>query len=314
MLSRRGLRIKTMQVLYMSMQLGNTNTTEAVKLLDASIYNAFRALLYNLYFLTQLAERVEAEANRKRNKFLPTQDDLKFSTVFTRNYIIDFLNKDAFFQQKLRKEKLMTLLDEEIVNLIYGQLKQSDWYLKYIAKEDHTQQEQYAAIQNCLHKFLFLNEYFDQHMEDIIPTWNDDEFIVSELMVEVLKAIPFNSTDKPDLFEFKITTEEKNFSNQLLIKTMLEDERFDKMVEAKLENWELDRISMIDRILMKMAITEFIHLSTIPVKVTINEYLDISKIYSTPKSKEFINGVLDKIMTELRSSGEIIKTGRGLVE
>lgn len=95
---------------------------------------------------------------------------------------------------------------------------------------------------------------------------------------------------------------------------MLEDKRFDKMVEAKLENWELDRISMIDRILMKMAITEFIHLSTIPVKVTINEYLDISKIYSTPKSKEFINGVLDKIMTELRSSGEIIKTGRGLVE
>ncbi|HET8964493.1 MAG TPA: transcription antitermination factor NusB, partial [Chitinophagales bacterium] len=131
---------------------------------------------------------------------------------------------------------------------------------------------------------------------------------------EILKAIPYNSTNKPDLFEFKITAEEKNFSNQLLIKTMLEDERFDKMVEAKLENWELDRISMIDRILMKMAITEFIHLSTIPVKVTINEYLDISKIYSTPKSKEFINGVLDKIMTELRSSGEIIKTGRGLVE
>lgn len=95
---------------------------------------------------------------------------------------------------------------------------------------------------------------------------------------------------------------------------MQEDHRFDAMVEAKLEHWELDRISMIDRILMKMAITEFIHLPTIPVKVTINEYLDISKIYSTPKSKEFINGVLDKIMTELRASGEIIKTGRGLVE
>lgn len=314
MLSRRGLRIKTMQVLYMSMQLGSTNTSVAVKQLDASIYNAFRALLYNLYFLTQLAERVEAEAHRKRNKYLPTEEDLKFSTVFTRNYIIDFLNKDPFFQQKLRKEKLLTLLDEEIVNLIYGQLKQADWYIKYIAKEEHTREEQFAVIQNCLHKFLYLNEYFDQHMEDIIPTWNDDEFIVSDLIVEVLKAIPFDSPDKPDLFEFEITHEEKNFSNQLLIKTLLEHERFDKMVEAKLENWELDRISMIDRILMKMAITEFIHLPTVPVKVTINEYLDISKIYSTPKSKEFINGVLDKIMTELRSSGEIIKTGRGLVE
>ncbi len=314
MLSRRGLRIKTMQVLYMCLQSGNTNTTDAVKQLDASIYNAFRALLYNLYFLLQLAEKVEEDAHRKRNKYLPTPDDLNFSTVFTRNYIIGFLKTDKHFSRCLNREKLTTLLDEEIVTLIYGQLKQAEWYMHYTKKQEHTREEDFSAVHNCLHKFLYLNEYFDQHMEDIISTWNDDEFIVSDLIVEVLKAIPHNPETDRDIFDFEITDEEKNFAHSLLIKTMQEDHRFDAMVEAKLEHWELDRISMIDRILMKMAITEFIHLPTIPVKVTINEYLDISKIYSTPKSKEFINGVLDKIMTELRASGEIIKTGRGLVE
>lgn len=314
MLSRRGLRIKTMQVLYMILQSGNSQSPDAVKLLDASIYNAFRALLYNLYFLTQLALHVDLEATRRRQKYLPTESDLKFSSAFTRNYIIVFLNADQNFQHTLRKEKLLTLLDEEIVPLIYSQLKQMDWYISYTEKDEHTAEEDYALVHKILHKFLFLNEYFDQHMEDIIPTWNDDEFIVNDLINETIKTFPKSGSSAENLFDFEVTHEEKLFSRTLLEKTLADDRRFDSMIEAKLDNWELDRISLIDRILMKMALTEFLHLPTIPVKVTINEYLDISKIYSTPKSKEFINGVLDKIMTELRASGEIIKTGRGLVE
>lgn len=312
MLSRRGLRIKTMQVLYMTKQSATDDVAVALKQLDASIYNSYRAFLYNLHFLTQLAFQVELEANRKQLKFLPTQEDLNFSVVFTQNPIILFLKNNNYFQNKLKKEKLLTLVDEQIVTVLYGQMKKTDWYEKYIAKTEHTGQEDLAVVMKCFHKFLFLNEYFDQHMEDIIPTWNDDEFIVSDLIDEVLKAIPF--TQDTDYFDFHITAEERSFSNTLLEKTMLEDKRFDKYVEDKLQNWELDRISLIDRILMKMALTEFLHLPTVPVKVTINEYLDISKIYSTPKSKEFINGVLDKIMTELKASGEIIKVGRGLFE
>ena len=95
---------------------------------------------------------------------------------------------------------------------------------------------------------------------------------------------------------------------------MEEDAHFDELIKSKLQNWELDRVSLIDRILMKMAITEFLFIPTIPIKVTINEYLDISKLYSTPKSREFINGILDKLMNEMKSNGQIIKTGRGLIE
>ena len=97
-------------------------------------------------------------------------------------------------------------------------------------------------------------------------------------------------------------------------KTISEDSNYDEMIKPKLQNWELDRVSLIDKILMKMALTEFIHIPTVPTKVSINEYLDISKLYSTPRSREFINGILDKLMNEMKSSGKIIKTGRGLIE
>ncbi len=132
----------------------------------------------------------------------------------------------------------------------------------------------------------------------------DDFFIVKHI----------GRDNERQLFDFYITAEEEDFSETLLNKTISEDSNYDEMIKPKLQNWELDRVSLIDKILMKMALTEFIHIPTVPTKVSINEYLDISKLYSTPRSREFINGILDKLMNEMKSSGKIIKTGRGLIE
>jgi N utilization substance protein B len=165
-----------------------------------------------------------------------------------------------------------------------------------------------------MHDFLCANEYFDQHMEDVIPTWADDEYIAKGLLEDVTGAIPFPEYQGEKYFEFSLMADEEEFVFTLMRKTIEEKERFDKLIEPKLQNWELDRISIIDSILMRMAMTEFLYLPTIPLKVSINEYLDISKLYSTPKSKEFINGVLDNVMVDLKKSGAIIKTGRGLIE
>ena len=151
-------------------------------------------------------------------------------------------------------------------------------------------------------------------MENVVGTWADDEFIVKGLMEEFFRAKSISSQNEKALFDFHISEEEQRFADTLVGKTMEEDAHFDELIKSKLQNWELDRVSLIDRILMKMAITEFLFIPTIPIKVTINEYLDISKLYSTPKSREFINGILDKLMNEMKSNGQIIKTGRGLIE
>ncbi|MFN0274988.1 MAG: transcription antitermination factor NusB [Chitinophagales bacterium] len=306
-----------MQVVYMVQQSsGAIDIASAEKLLKQSVNNAFNSYLYCLHFITQLALQVDLEEHRKKNKYLPTDDDRNFSTKFFKNPVIKFLIENSVFQSKLRKEKLHTLTDEEIVPVLYNQLKEFEPYKAYILDTENNldSKSHKAIIHRIMNEFLCTNEYFDQHMEDVITTWADDEFIAKGLIEDIINDIPFSDLLNERYFEFSLTADEEEFVFTLLRYTISERDRFEKLIEPKLQNWELDRISIIDNILMRMALTEFLYLPTIPIKVSINEYLDISKLYSTPKSKEFINGVLDKVMIGLRNSGNIIKTGRGLIE
>lgn len=294
---------------------GTINEVAAQRLLKQTINNAFQSYLYCLHFITQLALQVDLEAHRRKNKYLPTEEDLNFPTKFFINPIITFLNTNQYFQSQLRKEKLLTLVDEEMIPVIYNQLKEFEPYKEYITEDNALDNKTHKTIiKKIMNEFLCMNEYFDQHMEDVISTWADDEFIVKSLVEDVVNEIPFSNLRDERFFSLSLTAEEEEFAETLLSKTIAEKEKYESIIEPKLKNWEMDRISIIDSILMKMAITEFLFLPTIPVKVSINEYLDISKLYSTPKSKEFINGVLDKVMFELKNNGGIIKTGRGLIE
>lgn len=302
-----------MQVVYMVQQSGGTiSQSAAEKLLHQSINNAFNSYLYCLHFITQLALQVDLESHRRKNKYLPTEEDINFPVRLTQNPVIVFLNNNNFFQSKLKKEKLLTLTDEEILPVIYAQLKEFEPYKRYLISDDLASEKE--IIVQIMHEFLCLNEYFDQHMEDVIPTWADDEFIAKSMVEDVVEKIPFSDLLDHRYFEFSLTADEEEFAHTLLHKTVSESAAYDDLIQPKLQNWELERISLLDSIMMKMAITEFLYLPTIPVKVSINEYLDISKLYSTPKSREFINGVLDKVMYELKKNGGIVKTGRGLIQ
>ncbi len=313
MLSRRGLRIKAMQTLYIVSSTDNMDVRSALKQLNYSINNSHLAYLYGLHFITELAHQVDLEAHIKKNKYLPSELDLNFPVKFFRNHLINTLWENQYFQSKLKKEKLFDWVDEEIVKMIYNQMKEFKPYEKYAAEiSDETGDKK--IVQEIFENFLLKNEYFDEHMENVVGTWADDEFIVKGLMEEFFRAKYISTQNEKLLFDFHISDEEQRFADTLVGKTMEEDSYFDELIKSKLQNWELDRVSLIDRILMKMAITEFLFIPTIPIKVTINEYLDISKLYSTPKSREFINGILDKLMNEMKSTGQIIKTGRGLIE
>lgn len=312
MLSRRGLRIKAMQTLYVTACAGDADNRQAMQHLQKSIRNSHLAYLYGLHFLTELAQQVDLEAHIKRNKYLPTAEDLNFPVTFFSNSIIQGLIKNLYFQSRLKREKLTDLADEEYTKIIYQQLKEFQPYVHYVTAET-TPEADKKILKDIFEQFLLKNEYFDEHMENCIPTWADDEFIVKGLMDEFFNT-PLTESNEKKLFDFHITEEESAFAENLVGKTLEENEHFDEMIKPKLQNWELERVSLIDRILMKMALTEFLHIPTIPTKVTINEYLDISKLYSTPRSREFINGILDKLMNEMKTSGKIVKTGRGLIE
>lgn len=311
MLSRRGLRIKAMQTHYVFAQSDGMQVPAAVQQLNQSIHNSYAAYLYCLHFISKLAMQQDLEAHIKKNKYLPSTDDLNFIPKFFNNQIIQFLLNNTYFQSRYRREKMQIDDEDEIEKLIYTQLKEFSPFHKYMESENGDEKK---ILEEIFRNFLLKNEYFDEHMENVIATWADDEFIVQGLMDEFFRAKIYSNNNEVHLFDFSITEEEKKFAEELVRLSIEHSEEFDNMIESKLHNWELDRVSLIDKILMKMALTEFMHMPTIPVKVTINEYLDISKTYSTPRSREFINGVLDKIMNELKASGTIIKSGRGLIE
>lgn len=302
-----------MQTHYVHSQVGDVKIEMSLQQLEQSIHNSYAAYLYCLHFMGRLAMQQDLEAHIKKNKYLPTDLDLNFTPKFFNNHIIKYLLQNQYFQSKLKREKLLTWDDEEIEKLIFQQLKEFGPFITYM-ESPQSEQADKKVLEELFRNFLLKNEYFDEHMENVVATWADDEFIVQGLMDEFFRTKQFDDDIERHLFDFMITEEEKQFAEDLLRLSIEHAVTFDRMIESKLHNWELDRVSLIDRILMKMAITEFLYMPTIPIKVTINEYLDISKAYSTPRSREFINGVLDKIMNELKSAGSIIKTGRGLIE
>ncbi len=314
MLTRRGLRVKVMQVLYMVSQDRETGQQTASRLLKENIRNTYRSLIYLLHFLTRLAEQVQAEADRRKAKYIPSEEDLTFNTILYTNPVTEYLRNSRFLKDQMRKERLVSGDEEELVEAVYAELKAWDVYSQYQTQTSYTIEDHNRFLRALVRKFLPANEAFDQFMEDMIPTWADEEQVVLAEADTLLRVFPLSAEREATLFHADLPIEEQEFADTLLNSCLAEEERFNGLIEGRLQNWELERVSLLDRILMKMALTEFLHLPTVPVKVSINEYLEISKLYSTPKSKEFINGVLDKLMIELKASGAIIKTGRGLIE
>lgn len=314
MLTRRGLRIKVMQVLYMVSQDQTLDAKTAARRLDDNIRNTYKSFLYFLDVIIQLGNQVEIEAERRKSKYIPSDEDLNFSTALYDNPIMVYLRTSDDLKKQLKVEKLHYTDEEELIPAIYGELREMEEYQTYKSLSTYTQEDHVRILRTIVKKFLPENEAFDQYMEDMIPTWADDEQVVIPHVEDAIRHMPFSPSTELKYFRYELPQEEVDFAHTLLEKAIADGDKFNLMIEGRLQNWELDRVSVLDRILMRMALTEFIHLPTVPLKVSINEYLEISKHYSTPKSREFINGVLDKLMLELKADGAILKTGRGLIE
>ncbi len=309
MLSRRSVRVKAMQLLFSVNRDQELSLEEAKKRYWQYIDDTFSLYLLNIHSLIEVTRVAVKDLENRSKKHLPSDLDKIFTDKLHNNSLIKNIDLNVLFKKDVKALGIVDSISSDYFESIYNEFAKTDAYFQYINKA--SKNKDHLEILLELYRFCRQNDLFNEIMEDNFGTWIDDKSVVVGAVKKTLKALP---NDKDDFyFAYKAPEETvKDFGYNLFEQTISGDAELLKYIEPNLKNWESDRIAIIDMILMKMALCEMMGFSTIPTKVTINEYVEIAKNYSTAKSKEFINGVLDKIMKDFEEGGIISKSGRGL--
>lgn len=313
MLNRRNARIKVMQLLYGFWQAKDIETTHLKKQLSKLFEQSYDQYLLCLLEIREIAEYSIIDADIKSSKLLPTDEDKNYSTLLAESTPISFLLNNREFNEAIKKRKLVYQLDKDQTKRLFTELSKEKLYRQYIGTEPGETPKDVKILKLLFDGIMMEDESFDQHIEFVFPLWLDDHANIRVAVNNTLSGIGSESFKNHNEFLKKLG-EAEEFGTELLEKAIAHKEEIDELIAPKLENWDIDRIAVMDMLLLHLAITELLDFPTIPIKVTMNEYIDISKIYSTPKSKEFINGLLDKISKELKETDKIYKHGRGLKE
>ncbi len=300
-----------MQVLYAQSQDDTLRPDDLMKAYRASVRNSFELYLFNLQFLLLVARYAAADLQRRKVMLRPSEDDRRFTARLAENEIVSSLLEHAELKRSIRAYKLEDAIDEDKVRQVYTTFAGSKEYLDYLALES-LQQEDHINILLVLYKSMLGSEIFTDMVEDAYPLWIDDESLTVGAIKKTLRALPAELLFLDDYRPSKEATVE--FGEELLRNVCRDDKLYFDIIEPTLKNWDAERVALIDMILLKMALAELMHFPSIPTKVTLNEFVEISKLYSTDKSKDFINGILDRLLKNLAKEGKIVKEGRGLHE
>lgn len=315
MLTRRHIRVKVMQCIYALTQSKDDSLEKQEKFLRMSIENMYTLYLLMLSLLVEIQKLASNQVRNSTKRYLEdSTDKLHDKFKFANNRLLSQIATNSLVLGELKKRKLNNwYLNEEYVKLIYKEIVESDLYVIYMASETNTYNEDRDFIITLYKEIIAPNEKIYEYFEDDKLTWVDDIPIVNTHIVKQLKKARENQKESFFLPHLLKDEEDAQYAQKLLTKTLLNDAQWVKEIEGKTPNWDKERIAEIDAILLKMAICELLNFPSIPEKVTINEFLEIAKEYSTPKSSIFINGVLDKLVKEYRTDGKLKKVGRGLL-
>ncbi len=303
-----------MQCIYALVQSKDDSLAKQEKFLRMSIENMYVLYLLILGLLAEVHRMAEKHVGHAAKKYLSTEEDnYPDPGKFTKNRLLLQIADNELLKGEFSKRKLNHwYLNEEYVKIIHREIVASEPYREYMAKRGSSYGEDRDLIIQLYREIIAPNEKIYEYFEDDKLTWVDDFPIVNTYMVKLLRKADQGSGDRFFLPPLLKDQEDLEFANTLLTKTLLNDAKWEKEIEGKTPNWDNDRIAEIDSIILKMAICELLNFSSIPEKVTLNEYLEIAKEYSTPKSSIFINGVLDKLAKEYKTDGRLQKVGRGL--
>lgn len=302
MISRRNIRVKVMQLLYMIEASDNAAAyAKPVEILQKQLDKSRELFVYLLYFLTQVAQYAETSARKRASRNLPSAADLNVNIKIAGNEFLWQILESPTFMKAVATDHPEKHLDQSLVQKIYVALTETDKYKSYIAEQSRDKAKEKEIMKLIFMQLMLPDENFINHIEEQFPNWDDDADMMDQLMS--------NYMQKPASFNLQemVGQEKWDFARTLLTTAIEKKEYCAELIKPKLKNWDADRIAVLDMILMRMGVCELLYFETIPTKVTINEYIDLAKDYSTPQSGQFVNGILDNIHKEMTESGKISK-------
>ncbi|WP_027078578.1 transcription antitermination factor NusB [Maribacter antarcticus] len=315
MLTRRHIRVKVMQCIYALIQSKDDSLQKQEKFLKVSIENTYTLYLVWLSLFLEIQQKASEQHTLSSKKYIADAENGHVDKArFVNNGLLLQLKNNQLLKEALSNRKLDNwYLNEEYVKLIYKEIIESTIYDDYMKQPQTSFAKDKQLVMGLFKEIIAPNEKIYEYFEDDKLTWIDDIPIVNTFILKQFKKVTEEHNESFFLPKLLKDQEDMVFANDLLSKTLLKNADLGKEIEGKTPNWDKDRIADIDSILLKMAICELLHFSSIPERVTINEYLEIAKEYSTPKSSIFINGILDKLTKEYRAEGKLNKMGRGLL-
>ena len=313
MISRRLIRIKIMQVIYAWLNDEGSDLSKTEKSLWFNIDKTYDLYHYLMALLLDVRKYAQGRIDIASNKILPTFDDLHPNPRFVNNTVLQQLNNNTNLIQHLSRKKLSWIEHDEVVKKLFYAVIGSDYYKKYMELSEVTYADEKQLVVDILSNEFENLEIMYHVLEEQNIFWNDDiEFVIS-MILRTIDRFKENNQEGGNLLPLFKNDDDREFAKIILRKIVLKYDDYRALIEKYTRNWEIDRIALMDIQLMVMAITEMVEFPEIPVKVTLNEYIELAKYYSTNKSNEFINGILDKIIVELKDDKKILKTGRGLI-
>jgi len=297
-------------MLYMLNQDSELKFGDAVLQYRKRINRSYELYLFNLMLLEQVAAFAERDAARRKKKLLPDEKDQAFTPKLATNPVTRSFRDNEKLQQRYQTLEFSDKVDPDSIRKLYTEFLKEESYQNYLS-DTSTDVKEDREIFLALYKFCLNGELFEGILQDHYINWIDDQSLVIGAVKKTIKALP---SPFDAFYEDHLPTEEttREFGEELLRKVYHNDGELLHLIEPVLKNWDVDRVAIIDMILLKMALCELTDFSTIPTKVTLNEFVEISILYSTDMSKDFINGILDRLLKQLHEDGKIQKKGRGL--
>lgn len=312
MISRRLLRIKALMALYALNRREDENLVQAEKELMFSIEKTYELYHYLLLLILELSDIASEKIEQALRKRIPTPEDLNPNRRFVDNKVIGQLRNNEDFLRYISTKKL-SWVNSHIPRLLYNKLIKWDGYLEFMNSGTNNYQEDKKIVIKIVTGLFLPSEDLNFYLEEQSIYWNDDIDYVSAMIEKTIRKFKADSGNKSSLMPLFKNEEDEEFVRILFRKAVMNQQRHSEMIDRNTTNWEVERIALMDILVMELAITEILEFPEVPVRVSLNEYIEIAKYYCTSKSSTFVNGILDKIVKELRDSGQFKKSGRGLV-
>lgn len=313
MINRRLLRIKVLQALYAHLSSEDRSIQVTEKELQLSIHRAYDLYHYLLLLPVELRDLARKKIELAKEKLRPSYEDLHPNTRFIDNRLINQIAANRSLLDYLTEHKLSWVNYPELIRHLFTDLQATDYYNQYMQSDDTSYENERNFVIWLYTDFFPSSEYLSQVLEEQSIFWNDEPDYIMAMIVKTLKKIREEQGAHAPLMKMYRNEEDREFAPLLLRKALLHYNEYLELVHAFCENWDIERIAFLDKLILITATAEAVEFPFIPTRVTMNEYIDIAKLYSTQQSGVFVNGLLDKIFHHLKESGRIVKKGKGLI-